>query len=182
MLFYKILLHIVRLNRFRRSGRIYRFDGKVLASCRKWNQSSQLNLRVTIQRLFSTSSWTQWPLYALARISIWSNHIQYLVLGCWSGMRFLNFHGCVIAFWEFLQMMVQRVLSAKSISHAQGATIMAGYIKLLPFFVMVMPGMISRALYTGKVLLFLLKNEYFSCMPKNLTCLPPQNPYFTCIF
>jgi sodium/myo-inositol cotransporter 3 len=35
-------------------------------------------------------------------------------------------------------------------THAQGATLMAGFIKILPLFMMVMPGMISRILYTGK--------------------------------
>lgn len=49
-------------------------------------------------------------------------------------------------------MMVQRALAAKSLSHAQGATVLAGYIKILPLFIMVIPGMASRVLYTGKYL------------------------------
>lgn len=48
------------------------------------------------------------------------------------------------------QVIVQRLLAAKSISHAQGATLMSGVLKLLPMFMMVMPGMISRVLYPGK--------------------------------
>lgn len=48
-------------------------------------------------------------------------------------------------------MMVQRALAAKSLSHAQGGTLFAGYIKILPLFMMVMPGMISRALYKETV-------------------------------
>ena len=48
-------------------------------------------------------------------------------------------------------MMVQRALSAKSLSHAQGATLFAGYIKILPVFIMVLPGMISRVLFTDEV-------------------------------
>lgn len=48
-------------------------------------------------------------------------------------------------------MMVQRALAAKSLSHAQGATLLAGYIKILPLFIMVIPGMISRVLYTGQL-------------------------------
>ena len=48
-----------------------------------------------------------------------------------------------------LQVIVQRALAAKSLSHAQGATLLAGFIKILPFFIMVLPGMISRILYTG---------------------------------
>lgn len=39
-------------------------------------------------------------------------------------------------------MMVQRALSAKSLSHAQGGTLLVGYIKILPLFMMVIPGMI----------------------------------------
>ena len=48
-------------------------------------------------------------------------------------------------------MMVQRTLAAKSLSHAQGGTIFAGYLKILPLFMMVFPGMISRALYSDEV-------------------------------
>ena len=48
-------------------------------------------------------------------------------------------------------MMVQRALAAKSLSHAQGGTLFAGYIKLLPVFIMVIPGMISRVLFPNEV-------------------------------
>ncbi len=53
-----------------------------------------------------------------------------------------------IWYWCSDQMMVQRTLAAKSLSHAQGGTLLAGYLKILPLFMMVMPGMISRVLYT----------------------------------
>ncbi|XP_038051759.1 sodium/myo-inositol cotransporter-like [Patiria miniata] len=56
-----------------------------------------------------------------------------------------------IWYWCADQMMVQRALSAKSLSHAQGACLFAGYTKFLPFFLMVLPGMISRVLYTDEV-------------------------------
>ncbi|KAF7257892.1 hypothetical protein EG68_04938 [Paragonimus skrjabini miyazakii] len=56
-----------------------------------------------------------------------------------------------IWYWCADQMMVQRVLSAKSLSHAQGATLMAGLIKQLPLFIMVIPGMISRVLFPNEV-------------------------------
>ncbi|XP_035829513.1 sodium/myo-inositol cotransporter, partial [Aplysia californica] len=52
-----------------------------------------------------------------------------------------------IWYWCTDQVIVQRALAARSISHAQGATLMAGFIKVLPLFVMVMPGMVSRVLY-----------------------------------
>ncbi|KAF0314303.1 Sodium/myo-inositol cotransporter 2 [Amphibalanus amphitrite] len=56
-----------------------------------------------------------------------------------------------IWYWCADQMMVQRALSARSLSHAQGATLFAGYIKILPVFIMVLPGMISRVLYPDEV-------------------------------
>lgn len=52
-----------------------------------------------------------------------------------------------IWYWCSDQMMVQRTLAAKSLSHAQGGTLFAGYLKVLPLFMMVMPGMISRVLF-----------------------------------
>ena len=48
-------------------------------------------------------------------------------------------------------MMVQRTLAARSLSNAQGGTLFAGYLKLLPMFLLVIPGMISRVLFTGKL-------------------------------
>ncbi|KAK3105233.1 hypothetical protein FSP39_020356 [Pinctada imbricata] len=56
-----------------------------------------------------------------------------------------------IWYWCADQVIVQRLLAAKSISHAKGATLMAGFIKILPLFMMVMPGMISRILYPDEV-------------------------------
>ena len=48
-------------------------------------------------------------------------------------------------------MMVQKALSAKSLSDAQGATILTGWIKVLPMFLIVVPGMISRVLFPDTV-------------------------------
>nr|KAG5694949.1 hypothetical protein BaRGS_031232 [Batillaria attramentaria] len=56
-----------------------------------------------------------------------------------------------IWYWCADQVIVQRALAARSLSHAQGATLMAGFIKILPMFIMVMPGMISRVLYPDEV-------------------------------
>ncbi|XP_046559241.1 sodium/myo-inositol cotransporter-like [Haliotis rubra] len=56
-----------------------------------------------------------------------------------------------IWYWCIDQVIIQRGLAAKSVSHAQGATLMAGFIKILPLFIMVMPGMISRILYPDDV-------------------------------
>ncbi|CAH8531185.1 unnamed protein product [Schistosoma rodhaini] len=56
-----------------------------------------------------------------------------------------------IWYWCADQMMVQRTLAAKSLSHAQGATLMTGLIKQIPIFIMVIPGMISRVLYPNEI-------------------------------
>ncbi|CAL8086153.1 unnamed protein product [Calicophoron daubneyi] len=56
-----------------------------------------------------------------------------------------------IWYWCADQMMVQRALAAKSLSHAQGGTLMAGLLKQLPLFIIVFPGMISRILFPDEV-------------------------------
>ncbi|XP_064610578.1 sodium/myo-inositol cotransporter-like [Liolophura sinensis] len=56
-----------------------------------------------------------------------------------------------IWYWCTDQVIVQRALAAKSLSHAQGAALLAGAIKVLPLFMMVMPGMVSRILYPNEV-------------------------------
>uniref|UniRef100_A0A3Q3MK72 Sodium/myo-inositol cotransporter n=1 Tax=Mastacembelus armatus TaxID=205130 RepID=A0A3Q3MK72_9TELE len=56
-----------------------------------------------------------------------------------------------IWYWCADQVIVQRVLAAKNIAHAKGSTLMAGFLKLLPMFVIVIPGMISRILFTDEI-------------------------------
>ena len=46
---------------------------------------------------------------------------------------------------------MQRSLAAKNLSHAKGGSILAGYLKILPMFIMIIPGMISRALFPGNI-------------------------------
>ncbi|XP_037683205.1 sodium/glucose cotransporter 4 isoform X2 [Choloepus didactylus] len=68
----------------------------------------------------------------------------------WPG---LIFGLSVLATWCWCtdQVIVQRSLSAKSLSHAKGGSVLGGYLKMLPMFFIVMPGMISRALYPDEV-------------------------------
>ena len=63
-------------------------------------------------------------------------------------------------------MMVQRALAAKSLSHAQGGTVFAGYLKLLPLFLMVLPGMISRVLFPGTLLPFISSVVLHGCVSR----------------
>ncbi|XP_069065813.1 sodium/myo-inositol cotransporter 2 [Pleurodeles waltl] len=54
-------------------------------------------------------------------------------------------------YWCTDQVIVQRSLSAKNLSHAKGGSLMAAYLKVLPLFIMVFPGMISRILFPDLV-------------------------------
>ncbi|KAK2823737.1 hypothetical protein Q7C36_020337 [Tachysurus vachellii] len=54
-------------------------------------------------------------------------------------------------YWCTDQVIVQRCLSAKNMSHVKAGCILCGYLKLLPMFLMVFPGMISRVLYPEEV-------------------------------
>ncbi|XP_073530099.1 sodium/glucose cotransporter 1 [Phyllobates terribilis] len=68
----------------------------------------------------------------------------------WPG---LIFGLSILALWYWCtdQVIVQRCLSAKNMSHVKAGCILCGYLKLLPMFLMVFPGMISRILYTNEV-------------------------------
>ena len=52
-----------------------------------------------------------------------------------------------IWYWCTDQVIVQRVLSAKDEGHAKAGTIFAGFLKVLPVFLLVLPGLIAFALY-----------------------------------
>ncbi len=52
-----------------------------------------------------------------------------------------------IWYWCTDQFIVQRVLSGKNINHARSGAIFAGFLKILPVFILVLPGLISAALF-----------------------------------
>ena len=58
------------------------------------------------------------------------------------------FGAAIIGFWYWCtdQHIVQRVLAAKNLSHARKGTIFAGYLKILPVFMFLIPGMIAAVL------------------------------------
>ncbi|XP_066111121.1 solute carrier family 5 member 4-like isoform X2 [Saccopteryx bilineata] len=68
----------------------------------------------------------------------------------WPGMIF-GMTLSAVWYWCADQVIVQRCLSGKDMSHVKAACVMCGYLKLLPMFIMVMPGMISRILFTDRV-------------------------------
>ncbi len=54
----------------------------------------------------------------------------------------------LLGFWYWVtnQYIVQRVLGAKSLAHAQWGALLGGFLKLLPMFIMVLPGAMAVAL------------------------------------
>ncbi|XP_072163747.1 sodium/glucose cotransporter 4-like [Diadema setosum] len=68
----------------------------------------------------------------------------------WPGMVF----GITISsiwYWCTDQVIVQRALAAKSLAHAKGGCVMAAFLKVLPMFIIVFPGMVSRTLFPNSV-------------------------------
>jgi len=64
----------------------------------------------------------------------------------WPGMIFgLPILG--IWYWCTDQYIVQRALGARNVDHARGGAILAGFLKLLPMFILVLPGMIALKLF-----------------------------------
>ncbi|XP_068098155.1 sodium/glucose cotransporter 4-like [Hyperolius riggenbachi] len=80
----------------------------------------------------------------------------------WPG---LIFGLTILATWVWCtdQVIVQRSLAAKNLSHAKGGSILGGYLKILPTFLVVFPGMISRALY-----------------PDEIGCVDPEECFYYC--
>lgn len=62
-------------------------------------------------------------------------------LGMWLGIPILGFY-----FWGNNQVMVQRVLSAKSIDHGRKGVLFVGFLYLFTLFIFIMPGLIGRGL------------------------------------
>ncbi len=64
----------------------------------------------------------------------------------WTG---IFFGAPIIGIWYWCtdQVIVQRVLSAKDEGHAKAGTIFAGFLKILPVFLLVLPGLIAFGLF-----------------------------------
>lgn len=68
----------------------------------------------------------------------------------WTG---IIFGAPILGLWYWCtdQYIVQRVLSAKNLTNAQSGSIFAGFLKILPVFVLVLPGVIAFALSNGQI-------------------------------
>src|SRR5579871_1797049 len=56
-----------------------------------------------------------------------------------------------IWYWCTDQVIVQRVLSARDEGHAKAGTIFAGFLKILPVFMLVLPGIVAYALFAEQL-------------------------------
>lgn len=76
--------------------------------------------------------------------SMWkpSNHPDFPWTGVVFGAPILG-----VWYWCTDQHIVQRVLAARNVTEARRGTIFAGYLKVLPVFIFVLPGMVAAALY-----------------------------------
>jgi solute:Na+ symporter, SSS family len=76
--------------------------------------------------------------------SMWkpSNHPDFPWTGVIFGAPILG-----VWYWCTDQHIVQRVLAARNVTEARRGTILAGYLKILPVFIFVLPGMVAAALY-----------------------------------
>jgi len=76
----------------------------------------------------------------------------------------------IIGFWYWCtdQYIVQRVLSGKNQQQARRGAIYAGYLKLLPVFIFLVPGMIAYALSQKGLLNVTSSDAAFSCMVAQL--------------
>ena len=76
------------------------------------------------------------------------------------------FGAAIIGFWYWCtdQHIVQRALSAKNLKQARKGTIFAGFLKVLPVFMFLIPGMVAAALRAKGVLTFVDNNEAYGSL------------------
>lgn len=99
---------------------------------------------VTISGLIAVGGWS--PLYDAAGsefFNMWKpmSDPDFPWTGILFGAPILG-----VWYWCTDQFIVQRVLSAKNIDHARRGTIFGGFLKVLPLFIFVIPGVIAHAL------------------------------------
>ena len=80
------------------------------------------------------------------------------------------FGASIIGFWYWCtdQHIVQRALAAKDLNNARKGTIFAGFLKVLPVFMFLIPGMIAAALKAKGVVMFTDNNEAYGSLVSTL--------------
>lgn len=94
----------------------------------------------------------------------------------WTGFVF-GYYCVSLWYWATDQVIVQRALAAKNVEHGQAGCIGGGFLKLLPGFIMVLPGMVGRALMQerGVVTPFSDKREFDRTFPWMVMNVMPEN-------
>ncbi|MBE0539490.1 MAG: sodium/solute symporter [Ignavibacterium sp.] len=102
-------------------------------------------------------------LIGLDRAGGWDNLVANTPVDFWSMFKPLSdpdfpwtgiiFGAPIIGIWYWCtdQYIVQRVLSAKNLTNAQSGTILAGFLKILPVFILILPGIIAFHISDGNV-------------------------------
>lgn len=80
------------------------------------------------------------------------------------------FGASIIGFWYWCtdQHIVQRALAAKDLTQARRGAIFAGFLKILPVFMFLIPGMVAAALRSKGVLTFVDNNEAYGSLVSTL--------------
>ncbi|HEU0228770.1 MAG TPA: sodium:solute symporter [Arachidicoccus soli] len=102
-------------------------------------------------------------LIGLDRAGGWNNLVANTPVDFWSMFKPLSdpdfpwtgivFGAPIIGIWYWCtdQYIVQRVLSAKNLTNAQSGTTLAGFLKILPVFILILPGIIAFYISDGNV-------------------------------
>ncbi|MFC1509945.1 sodium/solute symporter, partial [Candidatus Omnitrophota bacterium] len=75
-----------------------------------------------------------------------ASHMVYPWTGTTIGIIILG-----IWYWCTDQVIVQRALGAKNLTHSRASTLFAAALKILPVFILVLPGLIARVLWTSEL-------------------------------
>jgi SSS family solute:Na+ symporter len=80
------------------------------------------------------------------------------------------FGAAIIGFWYWCtdQHIVQRALAAKNLKQARKGAIFAGFLKILPVFIFLVPGIVAAALRAKGILLFTDNNEAYGSLVSKL--------------
>ncbi len=102
-------------------------------------------------------------LIGLDKAGGWTNLVANTPVDFWSMFKPLSdpdfpwtgiiFGAPILGIWYWCtdQYIVQRVLSAKNLSNAQSGTIFAGFLKILPVFILILPGIIAYHISGGSI-------------------------------
>ena len=80
------------------------------------------------------------------------------------------FGASIIGFWYWCtdQHIVQRALAAKNLKNARQGTILAGFLKILPVFMFLIPGMVAAAMRAKGQVMFTDNNEAYGSLVRTL--------------